>query len=401
MDLVAIGAYVAVNWVYIDGVKYSDLQLSRSVTSVPGGANVLDTRWHSADNEGFGWPDGLAQFNPVVFNDQYSVCFNKLHYGSPPDRCTRATGVSYLCAGDLSTCTINGEIDGVPTVAELCWKHTGEPTFVATTAAGPKALLPYAKNCVALADTSIAVHVHHLAPNATLVKLNAVETEQDEAISALIAFGLLFLLIVWNDVPRRRTHAWLDADIVIAAAFINWARYAPPAPAGCDNVCSGSTCSMICSVAVSSYLLALVGLSMPFALVSTACWRWPMLSRYVAPTFTHASVEIVLLASSAAHFPAHRIAQDGEVLLLYVIAAALCVVTGRTLGAPSVSYAELGAKIIMIGLVWFHSTFSLLRPALQLHPSLDPADAHQVLATSGVLSTVAVVTGFYAAKCSR
>lgn len=397
MEFVAIGAFVAVDWVYIDGVQSTSLQLSNA-TSVPGGAGVLDTRWHSADNAGAGWPDGPGQLNPLAFGNAYSVCFNKLHYGAPPKRCTRSAGVAFSCAGDLSSCRLVGEIGGVANVTSLCWKHTGSDTFVVVLDGAPALSLPLASGCVAVADRSIAVHVERLSQNNTRVTINRVQTEQYDVLSALIAFAFVMLLIVWNETPRHHAHAWLDADIVIAAAFVNWARFAPPAPEGCDAMCAGSTCASVCSVAISSYLLALLGLALPFAIVSTACWRWQPLRRYTAPTFTHATVEIVLLSSSAAHFPSHRMSGDGEALLLYIIAAGICTIAGKAAGIPSVSFAEIAAKAAMCGLVLCHASFSLLRPALQQHPSLDPTDAHNVLATSFVLSATAIVAGAYAAK---
>ena len=58
MDLVVIGAYVATNEVYVNGANSVALLLDDATTSIPGGASVLDTRWHTSDNAGQGWPDG-------------------------------------------------------------------------------------------------------------------------------------------------------------------------------------------------------------------------------------------------------------------------------------------------------------------------------------------------------
>ena len=149
----------------------------------------------------------------------------------------------------------------------------------------------------------------------------------------------------------------------------------------------------------SSYLWALTGLALTFSVVSTLRYRWPGLSRFTAPVLTHSAIEVILLASSAAHLPVHRFHEDGVALVNYSIATALCVVIGKAVGKAHASVAESAVVAIMAVRVNLHSATSLLRGALQRHPSIAPTNGIAIMSVSLTLTLAATVAGVYAAKC--
>lgn len=396
MDLVSIGGYVAVNWVYADMTRNVQMVLGPN-TSVPGGASSLDTRWHTATNN---WPDGSAQLNPSVFGPDYTVCFDRLFYGTVPSVCSRSRLFTLECPMGLSACTVPGEIDGAATVAKLCWK-TESDSVLFTVHDTKLVSLPYAKSgCIPIAHSSISVQVTQTDPASAAVRVTFRKpySYSHDVGSFFIAFVFAALFVLWNDLSRADTYGWVDADVVLAPLFVNLARLAPSAQWGC-GMCRGQLCEELCQVSPSSYLWALTGLALPFSVVSTLRYRWPGLSRFTAPVLTHSAIEVILLASSVAHLPAHRFHEDAVALVNYSIAAALCVVIGKAVGKAHASVAESAVVAIMAVLVNLHSATSLLRGALQRHPSIEPTDGIAVMSASLTLTLAATVAGVYAAKC--
>ena len=358
----------------------------------------LDTRYHSATHAPYGWPDGPAQFDPATFSAAYTVCFQKLYFGSVPPYCIRTPLMSLSCKGGLANCTVLGEIDKVSTVAGLCWKHSGYASFVTQSSHGGAVTLPFAGGCVAMADSSIATYVDTTDPEVTLITFSSAVHDTYDFTSAAIAFACIFLLILWIGQPVRNRYYWLDADVVAGTMFVNWSRHKPPAPPGCDSMCTKAMCAWPCRIPVSTYLLAVTGLLLPFALAFTASARWPRFACYQAPTLLYNGVLILLLGSSLAHLPTHRFSNDGESFLQYTIATALCAVSGKALGGVRVSVGEHLATAALCTLTGLHATFSLIRRSLQRHPSLQPTDAGRIVATAAVLAATATVAGYYTAN---
>jgi len=99
-----------------------------------------------------------------------------------------------------------------------------------------------------------------------------------------------------------------------------------------------------------------------------------------------------------AHIPVHRFGQGTTVVLFYCASGAMCMLCGRATAGPFRLRTDAVLTYSLALLTLAHCSTSLLRPIVQLHPSVDPHDFVAVSTTCAFVAFTFMVAGRYTAK---
>ena len=399
MELESIGNTVTAPWAeanLVSGAVHLGLN-----SSAPGGTDAFHSRWATATNEGFGFPDGPLQMNPFIFGTQFTVCKSRLYYGSAPSACTMQILFAITCAA-YTNCTGVGKIGSRLVSIPICWEHAPSaraPFFLANTL--HTRVNPITECLPLVADMYATQHTRH-NNNTFTVTFYATRTVESAWFSTALAFACAGLLAIWVSRPTTGTgeYKWLAADMAVIPTIINISYLNRDTPVNC-GMCDGhaTLCEWLCTTPVSTFLWALLGMSVPPALVATAAHQWPFLSEYSMPRFCFYSIEIVLLATSAANFPVDQLRGKAEAILAFTVGVGICVIIGKAAMLSKMQqWPETVLTAIFSGVALGMVMGALFRPIVQDHPSVRPNDVPAVIATCVVAASIATVAGVFTAK---
>lgn len=117
------------------------------------------------------------------------------------------------------------------------------------------------------------------------------------------------------------------------------------------------------------------------------------------PRFCFYSIEIVLLATSAANFPVDQLRGKAEAILAFTVGVGICVIIGKAAMLSKMQqWPETVLTAIFSGVALGMVMGALFRPIVQDHPSVRPNDVPAVIATCVVAASIATVAGVFTAK---
>ena len=314
----------------------------------------------------------------------------------PPIAC-RQQELLQVYSANATQCVASGQIADEAVSLPLCWNVSPKANQSVFRAGQFEAKVA---GCLPLAgwgEPSYSTRVQHVENGAVVISFYRQAGSASSIRSTLLSLLMALLLVLWIEQPLMSTYYWLDADILVAPLLFNIANIKPDHPTGCE-MCQNVLCSWTCSIPISAYIWAITGLALPGAIASTVSRKWPTLRRFVTPHFTHTAIVVNLLAASVAHMPVGEFGENGVALLYYGVGGAMCAVCGAASVGPFASTAEQTLTNTLLVLTAAHTSASMFRVLVQMHPSFDPTDALSVAGGSAFVSSTFLIAGRYGAK---
>ena len=384
------GPLLFITWAQID-LNPTELKLER-YTAFPGGGTTVHTKWTDIKVP---IRDGAPSIDPFELGASIMFCNGGLYYESWPETCSGPLIRTIHSKSSRSNISVDGTLGVNKYDAPVVYQQEDRSGYPLHVTPHLTAYLNSDREFCALSknyNTQLTIHQN----GTTTVRLHAARSTTELWISGLIALAFGLALVIWSQQPTKKNGAryqWLEADVAIAPAALNFGRIVIDHPLACKK-CTSVICDAVCGTSTSSFIWAVSGLAIPCAITWSLSDYFPWLAPYKTHRMlTFTILEISLLGGSLAHLPGDAIGGRAYELAGFLVGTAMVVVVGRVIAMCPITIADMILVLGLTALVIHHVAFTLYRPIVSDHPSVPPDDWRLIAIIGLVMSLIPLAAG--------